>query len=117
MPEWLSADARQVWHRTVAELTAMGMAHAADSDALVVYCAAVVTHAKAQQLLDAAGPLIKGHDGGVVRNPACTIVNHCAVIIGRYAREFGLTPSARVNLAHPAPDPEGTRVLAGRLLS
>ena len=117
MPGWLSPDAREVWDRTVRELAVMGMAHAADSDALAVYCSAVVTHARAQQLLDAAGPLIKGHDGGVVRNPAVTVVNHCAVIIGRYAREFGLTPSARVNLAHPSPDPESTRLLAERLLS
>jgi P27 family predicted phage terminase small subunit len=116
-PGWLSPDALRVWDRTVAELTAMGMAHAADTDSLVVYCTAVVNHARAQQLLDVAGPLIKGVEGNVVRNPAVATVNAAAVIINRYAREFGLTPSARVNLGRAPADLPRSRDLAERLLS
>jgi len=116
-PPWLNSEARAVWDRTTAELAAMGMCHAADTDSLVVYCTAVVNHARAQQLLDAAGPLMKGTEGGVVRNPAVATVNAAAVIINKYAREFGLTPSARVNLGRPAADLPRARDLAERLLS
>lgn len=116
-PRWLSAEAREVWDRTTAELEAMGLARAADTDSLVVYCTAVVNHARAQQLLDRAGPLIKGVEGGVVRNPAVAVVNATAATVNRYAREFGLTPSARVNLGRRPEDFEDTRALADRLLS
>jgi P27 family predicted phage terminase small subunit len=115
-PVWLSADARAVWDRAVAELDAMGMCHAADTDSLVVYCTAVVNHARAQQLLDVTGPLIKGTEGGVVRSPAVAVVHASAAVINRFAREFGLTPSARVNLGRPPSDLPRSRDLAERLL-
>lgn len=116
-PGWLTADARAVWDRTVRELAAMGMCHAADTDSLVVYCNAVVNHARAQQLLDHSHVLVKGANGGLVRNPANTVVAHNAIIIGRYAREFGLTPAARVGLSTEPAEPEDTRQLAARLLT
>jgi P27 family predicted phage terminase small subunit len=116
-PAWLSADARAVWDRTTAELAAMGMCHAADTDSLVVYCTAVVNHARAQQLIDAGGVLLKGVEGGVVRSPAVAVVHAASVVINRYAREFGLTPSARVSLGRPPADLMGTRAAAERLLS
>lgn len=116
-PGWLSPDALRVWDRTVTELGIMGMAHAADTDSLVVYCTAVVNHARAQQLLDAAGPLIKGVEGNVVRNPAVAVVHASSVVINRYAREFGLTPAARVNLGRPPADLPRSRDLAERLLT
>lgn len=116
-PPWLSREARQVWDRTFKELSAMRMCHAADRDSLVIYCTAVVNHARAQQLLDKAGPLIKGVEGNVVRNPAVAVVHASSLIVNRFAREFGLTPSARVNLARPPAAFEDSRALAERLLS
>ena len=116
-PDWLSPAAIQVWDRTVFELTAMGMAHAADIDALVVYCTAVVNHARAQQLLDAAGPLLKGSEGQVIRNPAVAVVHAASAIIHRFAREFGLTPSARVSLGTFPSDMPRSRDVAERLLT
>jgi P27 family predicted phage terminase small subunit len=116
-PNWFTDEAREVWDRTVRELDAMGLAFAADRDSLVVYVNAVVNYERAQKFLDIAGVMIKGVDGGVVRNPANAIVKQNAVLIGRFAREFGLTPSARVGLTIELSDPEGTRELAARLLS
>ena len=116
-PGWLAVEARAVWDRTVAELKAMGLACAADTDALVVYCNAVVNHARAQQILDRSGVVIKGVDGGIVRNPANAVANHNAAVIARFAREFGLTPSARVSLTGEPREPEDARRLAARLLS
>lgn len=116
-PGWLSDEARLVWDRTVSELRAMGLAYGADRDSLVIYCTAVVNHARAQQMLDITGPLIQGTEGGVVRSPALAAVNHAAVIVNRFAREFGLTPSARVNLGRPPADLPRSRDLADRILS
>jgi len=116
-PDWFTVEAREVWDRTVSELEAMGLAFAADRDSLVVYVNAVVNYVRAQKFLDVAGVMIKGVDGGVVRNPANAIVKQNAVLIGRFAREFGLTPSARVGLTIAQHDPEGTREIADRLLS
>jgi P27 family predicted phage terminase small subunit len=115
-PDWLTKEARQVWDRTVVELAAMGICHAADTDSLTVYCTAVVNHARAQQLLDVTGPLIKGTEGGVVRSPAVAVVHAAAAVINRFSREFGLTPSARVNLGRPPDALPRSRDLAERLL-
>ena len=116
-PGWLDDDARAVWDRTVVELEAMGLAYASDTDALVVYCNAVVTHARAQRLLDRSGVLVRGTGGQLVRNPATTVISHTAQIVARFAREFGLTPAARVSLQATPGEPEDSRALAARLLS
>jgi len=70
----------------------------ADGDALLVYCQAVVHYTEACKLVNTAGLLIKGHDGGVVKNPAVQIVRDTGIMIRVMAGEFGLTPSARVGL-------------------
>jgi P27 family predicted phage terminase small subunit len=114
-PAWLADDAREVWDRTLEELEAMGLARGADVDALVMYCNAVVNHARAQQAIDREGVLVDGASGGKVRNPATTIVNHNAGIVARFAREFGLTPSARVGLSEPAKLGDARQDAAGLL--
>jgi P27 family predicted phage terminase small subunit len=97
-PDWLTDRARSVWDRTVAELDHMGMATMADQDSLVVYCQSVAHYEEACRLVNTAGLLIRGRDGGVVKNPAMQFVRDQAVLIRAYAREFGLTPAARVGL-------------------
>ena len=116
-PDWLTFEAREVWDRTVGELDAMGLAYAADTDSLIVYVNAVVNYIRAQKALGLSGVMVKGVDGGVVRNPANAAVKQNAVLIGRFAREFGLTPSARVGLTVELRGPEDTRGIAARLLS
>ena len=97
-PPDIPRPVRAVWDRTVAELDAMGVITGADGDALLVYCQAVVHYTEACKLVNTAGLLIKGHDGGVVKNPAVQIVRDTGIMIRVMAGEFGLTPSARVGL-------------------
>jgi P27 family predicted phage terminase small subunit len=59
--------------------------------------------------------VVDGANGGKVRNPATTVVNHNAAIVARYAREFGLTPSARVGLSEPAKLGDSRQEAAGLL--
>jgi len=61
--------------------------------------------------------LIKNDKGGLSRNPAMGLIAQEAAIINRYSREFGLTPSARVSLAHFDRSIEDGREIAARLLS
>jgi P27 family predicted phage terminase small subunit len=113
-PEWLSDEVRAVWDRVVDELRHMRVVSAADTDALVVYCQAVVHHREAAELVNREGLLLAGRDGGWVKHPAMQFVRDQAVLIKVMAGQFGLTPAARVGLSTgDAPDVEG----AARLLS
>lgn len=97
-PADLDESSRAVWHYIVAELDAMGLANRPDRDQLHAYCEAVALHAKAAKLVQAAGPLLRDKDGYVRTNPAVRVQNQAARTMLLYAREFGLTPAARVHL-------------------
>lgn len=97
-PRKISDDVREIWDYTLRELNAMGIAAAADRDALVCYCEAVVTHRKASEMVAASTVLVKGLHGGLVRNPALAIQRDAAHTIRALAQEFGLTPSARTRI-------------------
>ncbi len=103
-PPEAAADVRQVWEYTMAEMEPMGTATAADRDALLCYCEAVVTHRKASAILAKSPVLIKGIHGNMVRNPALQIQRDAAQTIRAFAQEFGLTPSARSQITRPGAD-------------
>jgi P27 family predicted phage terminase small subunit len=94
-PAWLSERAAQEWERIVPELTAMGTARASDSVALAAYCEAVARLAAAVQVVAQAGMLIRDAGGGVRKNPAVAQARDASNDVRQWAREFGLTPSAR----------------------
>lgn len=94
-PPEVSADVRAIWDYTLDHLIVMGIATGADRDALLCFCEAVASHRKASALLAKSPPLIQGHRGVMVRNPALAIQRDSAAVIRAYAHEFGLTPSAR----------------------
>ena len=115
MPEWFTPEARAVWERVTYQLRMMGLLHAADQDALVVYCEAVVNYTHAQQMVSKAGLLVRGRDGNAVKNPAVQMVREFGATIRVMSAEFGLTPSARVGLSTTQRAPE--KAGAERLLS
>lgn len=97
-PAGVAREVRAVWDYTVAELAHMGTTFAADRDALICYCEAVVAHRKASTLLAKSEVLIKGIHGNPVRNPALQVQRDAAQTIRAFAQEFGLTPSARARI-------------------
>lgn len=113
-PDDVAADVRAVWDYAMAELEPMGVATAADRDALLCYCEAVVAHRKASAILARSPVLVKGIHGNMVRNPALQIQRDAAQTVRAFAQEFGLTPSARSQIARPD---EGHGRSAERLLS
>lgn len=97
-PAELDVASRAVWDYVLAELDVMGLATRPDRDQIFAYVEAVSLHAKAVAMVHAAGPLIKDRDGAVRVNPAVRIQNQAARNMLIFAREFGLTPAARVHL-------------------
>ena len=84
-PDWLSAEARAVWEGLNA-----GVVAEADGDALAVYCCAVADYVRAQEALDKSGPVIRGHHGGLVRNPLNLVRNENAQMIRQLGRQLGI---------------------------
>lgn len=99
-PPDLSVEVAAVWVYTVAQLEVMGLASPADRDALVCYCEAVVTHRRASVALAQTGIVVRTKRGDVpIRNPLLQVQRDAAALVRVFAREFGLTPSARSDLS------------------
>lgn len=115
MPSWFTPAAAEIWERVTDELRHMDLLHAADTDALMVYCQAVEKYIDAAKQIDATGPLLRGRDGGVVKNPMMQFIRDLGAEIRSMACQFGLTPSARTGLVAKKPEDPGKS--AERLLS
>lgn len=112
-PPEMGEMALAVWHRTVAELSTMGVLTPADRDSLAAFCEAVVVHQRACALLARSDVLIRGVEGGLVRNPAVSIARDAATLVRVFAGEFGLTPAARSRLVVAPLTPEDDNPFAG----
>jgi P27 family predicted phage terminase small subunit len=63
------------------------------------HCEAAVRYVQAARTLEASGPLVRGaRSGELVKNPLHQIVRDNAILLRAFARELGLTPSARTGL-------------------
>lgn len=94
-PPWLSPQARDEWDRIVPDLAAMGSVKAVDGAGLAAYCEAVGRFRSSSAVVARTGPLVIGRDGLPHKNPAVTQARDASYEIRMWAREFGLTPSAR----------------------
>jgi len=107
-PEWLSDAAAAEWDRIIPELAKTGAADPADEASLAAYCEAVARLRIATGLVNRLGLVRKAGDD-LVRNPAVTQARDASYEVRMWAREFGLTPSARAVLARGGqaqPEPE-----------
>jgi hypothetical protein len=96
----LDDEVREVWDYTVAQLEGMGLAHPS------------VAHRKASAAIARSGLLLRTQRGGTyMRNPLLVVQRDSAALVRAFAREFGLTPSARSDFGrgergHAAEGPE-----------
>ena len=105
-PAGLTRGATAVWNRVIREFGSTGVLTAADTDAVRLYCEAVDRYNRAAKELDRDGRmLIPGARGGMVKNPLHQVVRDNAELVRHWARELGLTPSARTGLHVPG-EPE-----------
>jgi P27 family predicted phage terminase small subunit len=96
-PPGLSPHAAEEWARVMPHLESMGVLSAADTTGLACYCEAVARWRKLAEVVAVSPPLVPGADGGgvLVKNPAYAMMRDAANEVRVWAREFGLTPSAR----------------------
>jgi P27 family predicted phage terminase small subunit len=97
MPADMDPDAKVVWRRVLRDMGATGVIRAADADVLRCYCEAVSRYAAAARLYAQTGPLTR-RDGNLVKNPLHQVARDNADEVRQFARELGLSPSARVGL-------------------
>ena len=112
-PDWLSDRAAEEWDRVVPHLVAMRVITDADLSGFAIYCEAVARWRRLAELV-AASPPVVNRDGAVVKNPVYAQVRDAAAEVRLWAREFGLTPSARagIRVEHVFPENSG-RLLTG----
>ncbi len=97
MPQGMDEGAQKVWRRVVREMRGSGVILGADADVLRCYCEAVSRYAQAAELSAASSPLMR-RDGELVKNPLHQVVRDNADAVRLFARELGLSPSARAGL-------------------
>jgi P27 family predicted phage terminase small subunit len=98
-PADLSPTAAHIWRRIMRDFGGTGVLTAVDADALRAYCEAVARYQYAAKMLEESGPLVRGQRSGeLVKNPLHQIVRDNADLLRQFARELGLTPSARTGL-------------------
>ncbi len=100
MPKDMDDRAKAVWRHCVREMAATEVIYAADADVLRCYCEAVSQYEEAMALLRSSGPLVRGvrAKGELVKNPLHQIVRDSRDAVRLFARELGLSPSARAGL-------------------
>jgi P27 family predicted phage terminase small subunit len=99
-PYPMSGLALEVWKQTVDDLEAMGVASPADRYQIAGYVESAVLFQRASALVR-DGELVDQGAHGQVAAKATVIQRHAALMMLRFAAEFGLTPSARMRVEVP----------------
>lgn len=102
MPRGMSPAAQTVWRHVVAEMPPSVIV-AVDAYALRAYCEAVERYETAVAILNATSYLVEGYRGQLVRNPILAVIRSESDLKRQWARELGLTPSARAGLRMELP--------------
>jgi P27 family predicted phage terminase small subunit len=102
-PAWLEAEALKVWTRVAPSLDRLDLLKDEDREAFAAYCTAWARFVDAVGTYQAEGLTIAMPPSGrVVAHPAVRVAESAGRDLLRFAQEFGLTPSAEINLAKPA---------------
>jgi P27 family predicted phage terminase small subunit len=94
-PDYLSGAARREWLRLRKRLVPAGLLTPLDADILALYCQAHTRWVEAEEHVQRIGPVVKTKSGNLVPNPYLAIANRAMDQMLVYARELGMTPSAR----------------------
>lgn len=110
MPDWLSADGKKAWSELSAELERTGLLTKVDGPSLGLACEDLaIARTALRSLRRGSGYNVttadRAHGGEPRRRPELMIYRQHADAFRAWAKEFGLTPSARVGL--PAPGDDG----------
>jgi P27 family predicted phage terminase small subunit len=100
-PDWLTGVGREQFEEHVQRLDLMLQLSPIDGPALAVMFNVLNRYIEASDIVHNSSVLIKGRNGNLVKNPAVASMRDAEVAFLSYAREFGMTPSARSLLRDP----------------
>jgi P27 family predicted phage terminase small subunit len=104
-PAHLGDAARAEWARPRKKLAPVGLLTALDTGVLAAYCQAYTRWVEAEEQLSRFGPVVKTKNGNLVQNPYLAVANRAMEQMLVYARELGMTPSARSRIQLPSAPP------------
>jgi P27 family predicted phage terminase small subunit len=94
-PSWeLKPTALEVWRRHAERIKSEGRWDAIDRDALTTYAATLATYRELQDAVDAAGVLVSGRNGELVKNPVLSPLTATRDSLLRLSRAVPLVDSA-----------------------
>ena len=102
-PEYLSELSKKHWHDFATLLSDHEIMTEIDGLALSMLCDAFVQYLRCRELVEKAGPIIKGSKGTAVKNPALIQMRGLWKEVMAALREFGMTPSSHSEILK-APD-------------
>lgn len=105
-PRWMGEEARRQWRKVAGPLHRCGLLTEIDALALAMLCEAFAQYIKAKETVDTDGMLLTGATGNLYQHPAVSLMKGARVEILKWAREFGMTPSARSRITLDAPGEE-----------
>ena len=97
-PRWLSEEARAEWRRLAPRLHAVGLLTEVDGTALGLLCEAFAQYVTAKAVVDREGMLLVSEKGNSYQHPAAGLMTQARGELMKWAREFGMTPSARTRI-------------------
>ena len=97
-PRWLSDEAKREWKRIAPRLHAVGLLTEVDGLALAMLCEAFAQYMAAKTVVDSEGMLLVSEKGNSYQHPAAGLMTQARGELMKWAREFGMTPSARTRI-------------------
>lgn len=100
-PEWLVGHGLDLWEHLAPLLCKQHVMQATDIQNLEAYCGAYGRFRLGEESIATDGITVASPMGGVVKNPAATIINEALRQMSTYGAVLGLDPSSRQRLAGP----------------
>lgn len=98
-PRWMTAEAKRQWRRLAPQLHAAGLLTELDGLGLAMLCEAVGQYIEGKELVEREGAVAISDNGNVYQHPAVGLMKSARAEILKWAREFGMTPSARSRIS------------------
>lgn len=112
-PEWLGdGPARDLWLHLAPLLCNQQVMQATDIQNLEFYCAAYGRFREGERDIAKNGITVPGAQGGMVKNPAATVINEAVRQMATIGTLLGLDPSSRQRLLGPKKRDAGAELAA-----
>jgi len=97
-PDWMGDYGKQLWEVLAPQLCSERILAITDIQNLEVYCNAYDQFRRAQEELLKNGPTVTGAMGGLIKNPAATVMKEATATMATFGGLLGLDPSSRQRL-------------------